>query len=36
VTDSADEAVNAVTEIALKQFGLSYGRRLKRRWLFGE
>src|SRR5262245_55595313 len=36
VTDSAEEAVKTVTETALKQFGLSYGPRLKRRWWMGE
>ena len=36
VTDSAEEAVTSVTDIALKQFGLSYGPRLQRRWWLGE
>jgi uncharacterized protein (TIGR00730 family) len=36
VTDSPEEAVQAVTAIALRQFGLTYGPRLRRRWLFGE
>jgi uncharacterized protein (TIGR00730 family) len=36
VTDSAEEAVQAVTSIALHQFGLTYGPRLKRYWFLGE
>jgi len=36
VTDSAQEAAQAITEIAMKQFGLTYPARLKRRWFFGE
>jgi hypothetical protein len=36
ITDSAEEAVSSVTEIALRQFGLSYGPRARRRWFFGE
>ncbi|MFL5338701.1 MAG: TIGR00730 family Rossman fold protein, partial [Gemmataceae bacterium] len=36
VTDSAEEAVTAVTEVALHRFGLTYGPKAKRRWLFGE
>ncbi len=36
VTDSPEEAVAAITEIALHEFGLTYGPRLKRHWLFGE
>jgi uncharacterized protein (TIGR00730 family) len=36
VTDSADEAVRAVTEVALQRFGLTYGPRLKLRWLLWE
>jgi hypothetical protein len=36
VTDSAQEAVAAITDVAMHQFGLTYGPRLKRRWLFGE
>src|SRR5208283_2142269 len=35
VTDSADEAVQSVTDIALHHFGLTYGPRMKRRWLLG-
>ena len=36
VTDSAEEAVRSVTEVAMKQFGLTYGARLKPRWMFWE
>jgi uncharacterized protein (TIGR00730 family) len=36
ITDSAQEAVGAITEVAKRRFGLTYGPRLKRRWLFGE
>jgi uncharacterized protein (TIGR00730 family) len=36
VTDSAEELVRSITDIAMHQFGLTYGPRLRRRWLFGE
>ena len=36
VTDSPEEAVNSITEIGMKQFGLTYGPRIKKRWFFGE
>jgi uncharacterized protein (TIGR00730 family) len=36
VTDSADEAVQLVRDAALRQFGLSYGPKIKRRWFLGE
>ncbi|HLJ94195.1 MAG TPA: TIGR00730 family Rossman fold protein [Gemmataceae bacterium] len=36
VTDSAEEAVASVTDVALHQFGLTYGPRLKRHWFLGE
>jgi uncharacterized protein (TIGR00730 family) len=36
VTDSAEEAVESVTDVALRRFGLTYGPRLKRRWFLGE
>jgi uncharacterized protein (TIGR00730 family) len=36
VTDSAEEAVGAVTEAGLRQFGLTYSSRVKRRRLFWE
>jgi uncharacterized protein (TIGR00730 family) len=36
VTDSAEEAVRSVTDVALHQFGLTYGPRAKRRWFLWE
>jgi uncharacterized protein (TIGR00730 family) len=36
VTDSAEEAVASITDIAMKRFGLTYGARLRRHWLLGE
>jgi len=36
ITDSVDEAVLVITEVAKRRFGLTYGSRMKRRWLFGE
>lgn len=36
VIDSPAEAVDAITAIALNQFGLTYGPRMKRRWWLGE
>lgn len=36
VTDSAEEAVATVTEPALKRFGLTYGPRMRRRWILWE
>jgi uncharacterized protein (TIGR00730 family) len=36
VTDSADEAVALVRDVALRQFGLSYGPQIKPRWWLGE
>ena len=36
VTDSVEEAVTSITEVGMAQFGLTYGPRLKRRWLLGE
>lgn len=36
VTDSAEDAVRGITEIAMTRFGLTYGPRLKRRWYFWE
>jgi uncharacterized protein (TIGR00730 family) len=36
VTDSPGEAVQAITEIAMRQFGLTYGPKLRRRWWLGE
>jgi uncharacterized protein (TIGR00730 family) len=36
VTDSPEEAVRSVTQVALGQFGLTYGPRAKRRWFLWE
>ncbi|MGZ8443844.1 MAG: LOG family protein [Candidatus Binatia bacterium] len=36
VTDSADEAVSVITEVAKRRFGLTYGAQMKRHWIFGE
>jgi uncharacterized protein (TIGR00730 family) len=36
LTDSPQEAVDSVTEIAMKQFGLTYGPRYRKHWLFWE
>jgi len=36
VNDSAEEAVQGVTDIARHQFGLTYGRRAKRHWFLWE
>jgi predicted Rossmann-fold nucleotide-binding protein len=36
VTDSAEEAVSSVTDIAMKRFGLTYGAKIRRHWLLGE
>jgi uncharacterized protein (TIGR00730 family) len=36
VTDSPDEAVAVIRERATRQFGLTYGPRLKPRWWLGE
>jgi len=36
VTDSPSVAVQKIREVALEEFGLSYGPRMKRRWFFGE
>jgi uncharacterized protein (TIGR00730 family) len=36
LTDSAEEAVKTVTDVALRQFGLTYGPRAKRRWILWE
>lgn len=36
VSDSPDEVVGAITEVALKRFGLTYGSRAKPRWYLGE
>jgi uncharacterized protein (TIGR00730 family) len=36
VTDSPSEAVDAITDIAMHRFGLTYGPRMKRRWFLWE
>ena len=36
ITDSPVEAVTAITEVAMSRFGLSYGKRLKRRRVLWE
>jgi uncharacterized protein (TIGR00730 family) len=36
VTDSPEEAVELVRDAALRQFGLSYGPKIKPRWWLGE
>ena len=36
VTDSPRQAVGAVTEVALRQFGLTHAPHLRRRWFLGE
>jgi uncharacterized protein (TIGR00730 family) len=36
VTDSPDEAVQVITDVAKRRFGLTYGAQMKRRWIFGE
>jgi uncharacterized protein (TIGR00730 family) len=36
VSDSPEEVVAAITDVALKRFGLTYGPRARRRWYLGE
>jgi len=36
VTDSAEEAVQLASDAAVRQFGLTYGPKLKRRWFLWE
>ncbi len=36
ITDSPEEAVRSVSEVAMRQFGLTYGARPQRRWYLGE
>jgi uncharacterized protein (TIGR00730 family) len=36
VTDSAEQAVESIVAIAMRQFGLTYGPRSKRRWFLWE
>jgi uncharacterized protein (TIGR00730 family) len=36
VLDSPEEAVREIADIGMRRFGLTYGPRLRRRWLLGE
>lgn len=36
VIDDPNEAVKIITEIAVREFGLTYGPRIKPRWWLGE
>jgi uncharacterized protein (TIGR00730 family) len=36
VTDSPEEAVASITDIAMKRFRLTYGAQIKKRWILGE
>ncbi len=36
VTDAPAEAVGAITEVAMRRFGLTYGPHVRRRWWLGE
>ncbi len=36
ITDSAEEAVQLARDAAIRQFGLSYGPKIKRRWFLWE
>jgi hypothetical protein len=36
VTDSPAEAIDWVTAVAMRRFGLTYGPRARRRWFLGE
>jgi predicted Rossmann-fold nucleotide-binding protein len=36
VTDSARTAVASITDTAKRAFGLTYGSRMRKRWIFGE
>jgi uncharacterized protein (TIGR00730 family) len=36
VTDSPQEAVEAITDVAKRAFGLTYGSRMRKRWFLGE
>jgi uncharacterized protein (TIGR00730 family) len=36
VTDSPREAVQSITDLAMQRFGLTYGPKIRRRWILGE
>ncbi len=36
ITDSAEEAVNAIIDIAMSRFGLTYGPKVRRKWFLWE
>jgi len=36
VTDSAEQAVESITETVIRRFGLTYGPRFRRRWFLWE
>ena len=36
VMDSPEEAVDVITDIAIREFGLTYGPRARRKWWLGE
>ncbi len=36
LTDSVMDAVQSITEVGMRRFGLTYGPRMKRRWFLGE
>ena len=36
IIDDPDEAVKIITDIAMREFGLTYGPRVKPRWWLGE
>ena len=36
ITDDPNEAVKYVTDIAMKKFGLGYGKQMRKRWWLGD
>jgi predicted Rossmann-fold nucleotide-binding protein len=36
ITDSPEEAVESIRDVAMHRFGLTYGPQLKPRWILGE